>query len=345
MSIALAAYKPSDRINLIQDGVINPLLSFARSTTATYLNYDGLKTTLANALRYEYDAIPAYKGLLLEGAATNLLTYSDGTVAQLSLSGGVTNATSTISSFFANSLQFPSSSSSTNYAYKAYTQTNGLIYIISTFVKMDDGSTPVASTTNGSGDFCFVVQGNVAVSTPVVVAVGNGIYRISAYTTATSTGSKNCGVVQYGSQSRKGFRVTGLQIEQSSIASSYIPTTTAAVTRSADVLQLTSLGQISATQGAFVIEHDIPSGQPLLYSGSNKILDSSGGTKVVIAYDGSGTAISINGGAVTTSGTPLTFGSTLDIGKSAGAHCFGHIKRMTYYKTRRLNADIVRMSV
>ena len=44
---------------------------------------------------------------------------------------------------------------------------------------------------------------------------------------------KSCGVVKYTGQSSKGFRITGFQV--SSTNSSYIPTTTAAVARAADV--------------------------------------------------------------------------------------------------------------
>jgi hypothetical protein len=175
--------------------------------------------------------------------------------------------------------------------------------------------------------------------------LGNNVYRLTQAGTSGASGYVNFGAVQYSSNSQKAFRITSYQLEQSGVASSYIPTNSATATRSADVLQLPNLSSISTTQGTFVIEHDVPSGQPLLYSGSNKILDSTGAGKVVIAYDASGTAISLNGGAVTTSATALTFGTTLDIGKSPSAHMNGHIKSLTYYKTRRLNADIVRMSV
>lgn len=75
------------------------------------------------------------------------------------------------------------------------------------------------------------------------------------------------------------------------------------------------------------------------------IRNSSGGTKVAIAYDATGWSKSIDGGAVTTSGTPLTFDSTLDIGKSPTGGANRHIKRVSWYRTRRPNAELMRLSV
>jgi hypothetical protein len=345
MSISLGGLHSRGRVNLIEAGRIHQLLSFARSTTATYQVGAGLLATAAvNIPRFEYDNTGVYVGLLLEGASTNLLLHSDPTLAQLDIYGGVTQATSPIIPLFTNSIQFPLNSATSNYAYEGYNVAAGTIYTLSIDVKMDDLSLPKISGTNGTADdLGLVMFGDLAGANAEYL--GNNAYRLTHVGTSGAAGYVSFGAVQYSSNSQKGFRVTGYQLEQSGVASSYIPTNGATATRSADVLQLPNLSSISTTQGTFVIEHDVPAGQPLLYSGSNKILDSTGAGKVVIAYDASGTAISLNGGAVTTSATALTFGTTLDIGKSASAHMNGHIKSLTYYKTRRLNADIVRMSV
>lgn len=344
MSIALSQYKNKDRVLLIESGRLHPAFSFTRSTIGTMLGSAGLIVTAAiNVPRYEYDSSGNFLGLLIEEAKTNLVTYSDGDVTTYPTRGGVTNATTALAPYFTNSIQFPTSGGA-NYAYKSITYSVAN-YVVSCFIKMDDGSFPVVSSNNSTGDLSLVVNGNIAPSIPTPTYVGGGVYRISAYASVSTARISTSGVAQYSTQSRKGFRVTGLQVQLGTVPSSYIPTTSSAVTRSADVLSATlaSLG-ISATAGTFVIEHDVASGNPLVYSGSNAILNSSGGTKVAIAYDAAGWSKSINGGAVTTSGTPLTFGSTLDIGKSPTGGANGHIKRVYWYRTRRPNVELTRLS-
>lgn len=348
MSIALSQYKDRDRILIIENGRLNNNLPFTRSSTATYLNGANTIVTASNDMpRYEYSAAGAYLGLLMEETRTNLLLNSDGTVAQISPNSGVTDATTALASYFTNSIQFPATSGTTNYAYKQANATNGNIYMLSVFVKMNDASLPSVNGGSTAGDFSLVVLA-AAVTNSVVTSMGGGVYRISSVQTATATVVTNFGVVQYSTQSQKAFRVTGYQLEQiastSSAMCSYIPTTTASVTRSADVVQatLSTIG-ISTTAGTFVIEHDVPTGQPLLYSGSNKILDSTGAGKVAIAYDGSGIVTSVNG-AATTTGAALTFSTTLDVAKSSTTSANAHIKRLVWYNTKRAAAELQALS-
>ena len=53
------------------------LITFSRASSATFLGSNGLLQTAANNIpRIEYDATGAVKGLLIEEARTNLLSYS-----------------------------------------------------------------------------------------------------------------------------------------------------------------------------------------------------------------------------------------------------------------------------
>jgi hypothetical protein len=334
------------KVFLINVASVNAELSFSRGSIGTYQSGVGtLASAATNIARYEYDSAGAYKGLLLEASATNLITNSEGNLITYPVNGGVSNAATSLNAFFENSIQFPAATGTSNYAYKQFAQTSGTTYCLSAFVVMNDLSAPVTSPVITAGDMCLVIQGNVfTASSPNVINLGGGLYRIWASIVASATSTANYGVASFSGQSKKAFRVTGYQLEVGTAPSSYKATSAASFTQSADILQKTPLGNVNPNQGTFVIEHDAPSGAPLIYSGSNAILTSTGAGKVCIAYNASGTAISKNGAAVVTSGVALVFATTLNIGYSPTAAMNAHIKSLTYYPSRFSNVDVVRLS-
>jgi hypothetical protein len=177
--------------------------------------------------------------------------------------------------------------------------------------------------------------------------------------------------------------VWGLQVEtNSAFPTSYIPTTTAAVTRSADVCQITGgdfSGFWNASEGSFAVEGDTPaSGTKSLVSADNATANEStilrtlatdplfivtdGGVaqasidagtvvsgtafKLAAAYTVNDFAVSKDGAAVVTdsSGTIPT-PTQLNIGSDAsGNYACGHISRLRYYNTRLLNSQLVELS-
>jgi len=85
-------------------GVLDSRLTFTRSTTGTYINSSGYVTSAAiNAPRFDYDPTttpPTPRGLLLEGSANNIATYSNdfsNAIWTLDTSGGTIPAVSTVS--------------------------------------------------------------------------------------------------------------------------------------------------------------------------------------------------------------------------------------------------------
>jgi hypothetical protein len=206
-----------------------------RNSIATFIGSNGqVQTAAANVARMQYNplnlALPPI--LLLEPAATNLLQYSEGTVAQ-SGGGNVANAAVTIPGF-ANSIQFGDNSVA-RYSYRSSNVLGtaiGSTYTLSVFVMMDDGTAPVVANTI-SGDFLFVWEGGTVVG-GMIQSFGNGLYRCSVRVVATLAASGNNGIVKYTTHSARGFRITGLQLQLGHYADSYIPTTSNVATRSGD---------------------------------------------------------------------------------------------------------------
>ena len=155
------------------------------------------------------------------GANQNLVTHSEGTVSQCSVALNVTNAATSITGY-ADSIQF-GDNTVTRLAYKLYTHKIGATYTISVIVQMDDNSAPVVGLNNSSGDFCLVGSSRVTTSTPVVTSLGGNVYRVSSSLVTTNT-PQSWGVVKYTTQSSKGFRITGIQVNEGSVVQNYIRT-------------------------------------------------------------------------------------------------------------------------
>ena len=205
---------------------------------------DSSTTRVSGADRYQWGAqvnqgsvAAAYQKTVATttewGANQNLVTYSEGVVSILDSSSGVTNAGTTITGY-ANSIQFGDNSVA-RVAYKLYTHKIGATYTISVIVQMDDNNAPVVGLNNSSGDFCLVGSTAVITGTPVITSLGGNVYRVSATTVAT--GATSWGVVKYTGQSSKGFRITGIQVNEGSVAQSY--------TRTLDKLQDIGTGYLT----------------------------------------------------------------------------------------------------
>ena len=106
-------------------------------------------------------------------------------------------------------------------------------------------------------------------ATSSIVNVGNGWYRcIVTYTTASTSGNGFINLIGSATAGRgatftaagtESVYLWGQQLELGSFPTSYIPTTTAAVTRSADVCQITGSdfsGFWNTSEGSFVTEAD-----------------------------------------------------------------------------------------
>lgn len=238
--------------------------SFTRASTATFTDVDGsIKTAAINIPRFNYDfGMAAFEGVMIEQAATNLATFSE----------DLTNAVwvKTNSTITANATNGPDGAATADRVVDAagvssvsrtFSVTSGTIYGFSLFAKPDTyNSITVGFKSTNAAFAATSVRINLTtgatisqVGTPVSLSIRkmiNGWYRIAIAQTAiaTATGevefiiSNSNDVETVGSS----LFVWGLQFETARV-SSYIPTTTATVTRSADTVTGTNLIYTNAT--------------------------------------------------------------------------------------------------
>lgn len=243
-------------------------LAFTRSgNTATREKSNGaIETVLANVPRLDYTerTCPA---LLFEPQRTNLTTYSNTfsnvawSKSRLSITAntvtspdGTTNA-STVTE---------DSTTATHYFFNTFATTIGTTYTYSIFAKANTrtkifiniNSINASATSGAVFDLVAgTVQSVQSGSTAKIVNYGNGWYRCSYTASATVALYGVCGLYTTTSSSYTGDGVSGLyiyggQLEIGTFPTSYIPTTTASVTRSVDAMSKTSISSlIGQTEG------------------------------------------------------------------------------------------------
>lgn len=242
-------------------------LDVVRATTATYVGSDGLiKTALANEVRFDYTN-GSCPSILVEPQRTNLFLRSEPTSAE-GPSGNVTYESFSWANGFTNCTRFLNNASA-RFRYGG-TVVVGTTYTISAYVIMDDLSKPSVGFTATTGDFTLVISGsqNVGVNGSLKIEdMGNNIWRVSGNHTASGTSLANNGIVKFTTQSAKGFRVVGWQIEAGTNPSSYIKTIGTISTRNADVISKTGLSGITAITETFENgSTNIISGSPTSYT-------------------------------------------------------------------------------
>lgn len=241
--------------------VLNPSITFTRSgNTATVINSSGLVAGVnADIPRFDYDPVTfVCRGLLVEDARTNLLLHSSafdnaawvktglnttGTPPYIDVEvspDGTQNADFMIENS-ANSQHNVRLSAnmvaSTAHAYSFFVKAAGRVNLnVSRF-----NSAVVPSFTHS-----FTLSGAGTSTGGQISALGNSWYRCSGTFTTSGAGVggfiillSNGVSTTYQGDGVSGVYVYGAQLEVGSSATSYIPTTTTALTRNADVATIT----------------------------------------------------------------------------------------------------------
>lgn len=249
---------------LSNNQTLDPRITFTRASNATRVNSSGLTETVANnAPRFDYDPVTlAPKGLLIEEQRTNLLTYSEQfdqwTASNVTVTANVVNSPSGAltadtmddgtTAAVSHRVLVPvtiSFASGVAYTYSLYVKN-----LNRNFVQLAFGSAAFGATAYANFDVATGVIGTIGASaTASITNVGGGWYRCALTCMATSTASDSIFVAAITSAtsvrnevyagSNKKLYIWGAQLEAGAFPTSYIPTTTAAATRAADVAVMT----------------------------------------------------------------------------------------------------------
>ena len=365
-----------------------PTPTFTRASTATFVGSNGLIQSAAiNAARFDHNpATLVSRGLLIEESRTNLYSRSEEfetatwTKTRSSITANATTApdgtltadklvedTSILNTHTINSSVTPPATSHT----------------FSVFVKKAERNFIVLRL-GGSNDF-FNLDTGVAitnVNTPTITNFGNGWYRCTVTSAGGTQGSLQMSAdgitTLYTGDGASGVFIWGAQLEAGSFPTSYIPTTTAALTRSADVCSITGgdfTSLYNATEGTILANASTPaSGDRTVLStddntanemtrlrtegtnpffkvtdGGSDVVAIDAGTvtanttfKLAAAYEINNFAASINGGTVVadTSGTiPTVDRMRIGAGQGGNTMC-GHIARIQYFRKRLPDAKL-----
>ena len=368
-----------------------PILT--RGSTGTFVGSNGLiQTAAVDAARFDHDPVTfACRGLLIEEGRTNLYNNSEDfsqaswTKTRLSIQ---TNATTSPDGTTTADKLIEDTSASNTHTIGSTVTPPATPHTLSVFAKKGERNFIVLRL-GGQNDF-FNLNTGVALTnanSPTITNYGNGWYRCTVTSSLGTQGSFQMsadGITSsYTGDGTSGIFIWGAQLEAGSFATSYIPTTTSALARSADVCSITGANFTSfynqpegtlfadarvetaarSANGFFTSLYNASSNEFSLRIFSNEVQVTvrDGGAakdfniggvatnmKVAAAYSSLNNVASLNGLAVVTgtaSNLPAMIGLSVGSRFAASTFANGHIAAIRYYKKRLANAKLVTLTV
>lgn len=366
--------KPSLNLDFVNVGTLDPRITFTRASTATFFNSAGVLTSAANDVpRFDYNpSTLAPQGLLIEEQRTNVFPASNdfanatywnvfGTaVATAGAGTGPDGLNSAVNLAGATDLTLSGNNIDANISVSASTE-----YQFSVFVKSNGGTAVWLRLRDGTGG-----------STSAAFTVTSSWTRISLNRTmSVGATSVRCII----GDTNGDILIYGAQLEAGAFPTSYIPTTTTALTRSADVASMTgtnfsswynavegTLFAQSQTAQAYAagvparvsIDDGTITNRIAIRNGNNfsSVVSISGSSvaglesgawnsniaKQAIAYKVDDFAYTTNGASVVTDALgAIPSVNRLGIGLTGTQNYLnGYIQRIAYYPTRLANAQL-----
>ncbi len=370
---------------------LSTLITTSRASSGYATNSDGTLTLFGN----DTPRIGRGTGLLVEEARTNNIIQSSNLASVSWALEQLTTATAGVTAPDGSaSWHLNEDNTNNNHdAVAVLVATGNAAVTFSCYAKQAERSWLLLNTYEGSAHRAWFnlatgVVGAVDVGvTSTIKASTNGWYYCTMTFTPTATifpvlsASTADSVQSYQGVTNSGIYVWGPQVEAGAFATSYIPTTTVAVTRAADVV--TTLFTVGGTAGSFFIQENI-SGisnanqgmfgsiadnniKPLAMFGSTSpfsafyndtingmitVNTTPFGTyfKAASSFDGTGASVVLNNGTVNNQAFAATQagagGYYFGGGNSDGGHSGAvYISRFAYWTTRRTDAFIKALTV
>lgn len=361
------ALRPSLDLNFAGSRTVDPRITFSRAGTGSIASYFDEKGVMRfappNTPRIDFDPVTLEcKGLLIEEQRTNLLKYSeqfDNAVWTKNGATIVTNAAIAPDGTMSADKLVDTPSTFAHRVGSSPTISDNTIYCASVFVKkaeLENAAVCIVTKAAGvraiginlSTGATFVPSDISGIPTYYgVTDVGGGWYRVYvAHDVNTGSTIENIRIftlnstlsINYTGDGVSGIYIWGAQLEQGSFPTSYIPTTSAQVTRAADIFGPASLGVIGA--GSAVIDAQARSGQTLMSSGATVVLaPDSSRHRIAVGYDSTSTSSSTDGASIVSAS-----GSTGGTDFSLMPNATGYVKRMAIYPRKLSDTNLQAMT-
>jgi hypothetical protein len=254
-----------------------------RASSGTYVDSSGyIASASTDVARLTHDSSGTRLGLLVEESRTNLMNYSEDlsnaywTKAQATV---ISNATTAPDGTTTADEVVEDSSNNSHSVNSAVTISSGTTYTVTVYAKANTRSVVWIGGMGsiGAGKLAqFDLSNGTDVSvgtgfTTSIESVGNGWYRCRMTYAASAATSPGFGIldqvvttttISYTGNGTSGAYFWGVQVEQASTATSYIPATSnSSVTRSADLAHVLDSSITSWGDPGALVVHFYPPGQ------------------------------------------------------------------------------------
>jgi hypothetical protein len=260
-----------------------PEVTFTRaSTVATFINSSGfIETATTDVPRFTHNPVTLTAiGLMIEGARTNILTYSNdfSNAAWTKFNTTSTSASATSPDGTNNGwLMTANTNNAEHYNVESFSATSGS-HVFSCFVKAQNynyvqlafnsgpgGAFARFNLTTGLVDFSNTFGSGFSAVVASIIPHGDDWYRVSLKASVPTATIQcrihvvnNAPATTFVGNNTDGVFIYGAQVEVAIIPSSYIPTSASTVTRAIDVCTGTLGGYYNATEGTILVTGTVP---------------------------------------------------------------------------------------